>query len=56
MSQTFDYANTDVQKHSNFFRLLYPLLTSSREREAVGGAARQWHGRQRLRHDARPAL
>jgi len=35
MSQIFDYGNTDVEKRSIFFRLLYPLLTYGREREGV---------------------
>ena len=35
LSQIFDYANTDIEKRSVFFRLLYPLLTYGREREGV---------------------
>ncbi len=35
LSQIFDYGNTDVEKRSIFFRLLYPLLTYGREREGV---------------------
>lgn len=35
MSQIFDYGNTDVEKRSIFFRLLYPLLTYGRERDGV---------------------
>lgn len=35
LSQIFDYGNTDVEKRSIFFRLLYPLLTFGREREGV---------------------
>ncbi len=35
LSQIFDYGNTDVEKRSIFFRLLYPLLAYGREREGV---------------------
>jgi type I restriction enzyme R subunit len=35
LSQIFDYGNTDVEKRSIFFRLLYPLLSFGREREGV---------------------
>jgi type I restriction enzyme R subunit len=35
LSQIFDYGNTDIEKRSIFFRLLYPLLTYGREREGV---------------------
>jgi type I restriction enzyme R subunit len=35
LSQIFDYGNTDVEKRSIFYRLLYPLLTFGREREGV---------------------
>ena len=35
LSQIFDYGNTDVEKRSIFFRLLYPLLNFGREREGV---------------------
>ena len=35
LAQIFDYGNTDFEKRSIFFRLLYPLLTYGREREGV---------------------
>jgi type I restriction enzyme R subunit len=35
LSQMFDYANTDLEKRSIFFRVLLPLLEFGREREGI---------------------
>jgi type I restriction enzyme R subunit len=35
LSQLFDYANTDIEKRSMFFKRLLPLLDFGREREGV---------------------